>query len=111
LGPRRALPRVLVLNGSEDLLEVLSEVLELAGFEVRTVRIPELEQGQVDIRALLREFNPRAVVFELSTGPDALELVLKLYALAELNRRVSHAVGLPLGQEDAPGGGPGASTH
>ena len=144
----RTRPRVLVLNGSEDLLEVLSEVLEMAGFEVQTARIPDLERGRVDVRALFRNFEPRAVVFDLSlpykrswdflqrvkalpeaqgrafvittanaraaahlTGPDALELVLKPYDLAELTRRVAHAVDMPLDAEDAPRRGPDLRTH
>lgn len=136
----RTRPRVLVLNGSEDLLEVLSEVLEMAGFEVQAVLIPDAERGRVDLREIFRRFAPRAVVFDLSLpykrswdylqhvkaqpeaqaipflittanaraarhliGPDALELVLKPYDLAELTRRVAHAVGGALDSGHEPG--------
>jgi DNA-binding response OmpR family regulator len=41
-------PRVLVLSGNEDLLEVLAGVLERAGFEVGTARVQEAVRAQGD---------------------------------------------------------------
>src|SRR5215218_6265272 len=61
----RARPRVLVLSGSEDLLEELSAVLDRVGFEAGTARIQELERSEVDVRALLAGFDPQVVLLEL----------------------------------------------
>lgn len=80
--------RVLVLSGSEDLLEVLSEVLEGAGFEVGTARVQELERSEVDAGALLHGFDPQAVVLELALPySHGVQLLRELRALPEAQGR------------------------
>ena len=84
----QARPRVLVLSGNEDLLEVLAEVLEGAGFEVGTARVQELERSEVDAGALLHGFDPQAVVLELALPyARSLQLLQELRQLPEAQGR------------------------
>ena len=84
----QARPRVLVLSGNEDLLEVLAEVLEGAGFEVGTARVQELERSEVDAGALLQGFDPHAIVFELALPyVRSAALLAQLRALPEVRGR------------------------
>ncbi len=81
-------PRVLVLSGNEDLLEVLAEVLEGAGFEVGTARVQELERSEMDAGALLHGFDPQAVVLELALPyARSLHLLRELQQLPEMQGR------------------------
>jgi CheY-like chemotaxis protein len=84
----QARPRVLVLSGNEDLLEVLAELLEGAGFEVGTARVQELERSEVDAGALLHGFDPQAVVLELALPyARSLQLLRELRQLPEAQGR------------------------
>jgi DNA-binding response OmpR family regulator len=59
-------PTVLILNGSEDLLAVLSELLQAEGISTVCVRIPDIERGKEDFPQLVREHDPAAIVFDVS---------------------------------------------
>jgi DNA-binding response OmpR family regulator len=61
-----ARPTVLLLNGNEDLLEVLCELVEREGLRAVYALIPDLERGRVDFTALMREHTPAAIVFDVS---------------------------------------------
>ncbi|HZI15290.1 MAG TPA: hypothetical protein VE153_33265 [Myxococcus sp.] len=57
---------VLLINGSEDLLEVLSELIEREGLRAACALIPDLERGRADFATLVREHNPAAIVYDVS---------------------------------------------
>lgn len=59
-------PTVLLLNGSEDLLEVLAHLVEAEGLHPICVRIPDLERGKEDLARLVRENDPAVIVFDVS---------------------------------------------
>jgi DNA-binding response OmpR family regulator len=59
-------PRVLILNGSEDLLEVLADLLEAEGLHPICARIPDVERGKVDLPRLVQENDPAVIVFDVS---------------------------------------------
>jgi DNA-binding response OmpR family regulator len=59
-------PTVLILNGSEDLLAVLGELLQAEGIYSVCARIPDIERGREDFPALVREHDPAAIVFDVS---------------------------------------------
>ncbi|HZI14499.1 MAG TPA: hypothetical protein VE153_29295 [Myxococcus sp.] len=59
-------PTVLVLNGSEDLLAVLSELLQAEGISTVCARIPDIERGREDFSRLVQEHDPAAIVFDVS---------------------------------------------
>jgi CheY-like chemotaxis protein len=57
---------VLVLNGSEDLLSVLAELLEAEGLHAVCVRIPDIERDRQSFPQLIQEHAPAAIVFDVS---------------------------------------------
>jgi DNA-binding response OmpR family regulator len=59
-------PTVLVLNGSEDLLSVLAELLEAEGLHAVCVRVPDIERGRESFPKLVQEHAPAAIVFDVS---------------------------------------------
>jgi DNA-binding NtrC family response regulator len=59
-------PTVLVLNGSEDLLDVLAELLLAEGLHPVCVRIPDVERGKTDLGRLVQEHEPVLLVFDVS---------------------------------------------
>ena len=63
-------PSVLVVNGSEDTLELLSEILEDEGFRVLGVRAWELEHGRQSPGSLLRWVDPDVIVYDISLPFD-----------------------------------------
>jgi DNA-binding NtrC family response regulator len=59
-------PTVLILNGSEDLLAVLGELLQAEGIATVCARIPDIERGREDVSQLVREHDPAVIVFDVS---------------------------------------------
>lgn len=59
-------PTVLILNGSEDLLAVLSELLQAEGVHAVCARIPDIERGREDFPKLVQQYDPSAIVFDVS---------------------------------------------
>ncbi|RKH60169.1 hypothetical protein D7W81_26015 [Corallococcus aberystwythensis] len=62
---------MLVLNGSEDLIEALEEVLDGAGFQTKGVRVQDVMRGPLDFSTLVREAKPAVIVYDISV-PFAL---------------------------------------
>jgi DNA-binding response OmpR family regulator len=60
-------PRILVANGNDDVLAILSEVLTESGYEVKTVHVRAIRLGEVDFAKLFREFRPAAAIVDI--GP------------------------------------------
>ncbi len=56
----------MVLNGSEDLLAVLAELLEAEGLHAVCARTPDIERGREDFTQLVREHDPAVIVFDVS---------------------------------------------
>ncbi|RKG93228.1 response regulator [Corallococcus sp. CA053C] len=63
-------PTVLVLNGSEDLIEALEELLDDAGFQTKGVRVQDIVRGPVDFTTLVRETRPAVIVYDISVPFD-----------------------------------------
>ncbi|WP_158623611.1 hypothetical protein [Corallococcus llansteffanensis] len=63
-------PTVLVLNGSEDLIEALEELLDDAGFQTKGVRVQDLVRGPLDFTTLVRETRPAVIVYDISVPFD-----------------------------------------
>ncbi|NMO22540.1 response regulator [Pyxidicoccus fallax] len=59
-------PTVLILNGSEDLLSVLAELLQAEGMNAVCARTPDIERGREDFRKLVQEHDPAVIVFDVS---------------------------------------------
>ncbi|WP_120542199.1 hypothetical protein [Corallococcus terminator] len=63
-------PTVLVLNGSEDLIEALEELLDEAGFQTRGARVQDLVRGPLDFTTLVKETHPAVIVYDISVPFD-----------------------------------------
>ena len=63
-------PAVLVVNGSEDTLGLVGEILEDEGFHVWGVRAWELEHGRLSPGNLLRLVDPDVIVYDISLPFD-----------------------------------------
>lgn len=63
-------PAVLVLNGSEDLIEALEELLHDAGFLTRGHRVQDLIRGPLNFDTLVRETRPAVIVYDISVPFD-----------------------------------------
>jgi CheY-like chemotaxis protein len=62
-GPRHT---ILVLNGYQDLIDLLRLVLEDAGFAVGSANVDDVRRGEVDLKALVELHVPRVVVYDVS---------------------------------------------
>ena len=63
-------PAVLIINGSEDALHLLTQILEAEGFRASGARAWELDHGKVDPQALLRRVKPDVIVYDVSLPYD-----------------------------------------
>ena len=57
-------------NSSEDLLEMMRDALQAEGYQVVIAHVHDIERGRVDLRALLRDHDPRVIVWDLSPPYD-----------------------------------------
>lgn len=77
--PRRRGP-VVVLNSNDDLLVLLAEIGEGAGFDVVTAHLAEIGRDVESIRDFLKRHDPRVVVYDVSSPyPESWELYRKLH--------------------------------
>ncbi|RYZ41942.1 MAG: hypothetical protein EOO71_09880 [Myxococcaceae bacterium] len=63
-------PTVLVLNGSEDLIEALEELLADAGFQTKGARVQDIIRGPLDFATLVQETLPTVIVYDISVPFD-----------------------------------------
>jgi DNA-binding NtrC family response regulator len=63
-------PTVLVLNGSEDLIEALEEILSESGYQTRGVRVQDILRGPLDFSTLVHETSPTVIVYDISVPFD-----------------------------------------
>jgi CheY-like chemotaxis protein len=64
--PRHETPTVAIINNSEDLIRLLSEMLRGAGYQVVSARLVDARAGRVNLVDFLREHDPDAVIFDLA---------------------------------------------
>jgi CheY-like chemotaxis protein len=57
---------VAVLNSNEDVVEMLRSLLEGAGFNTVTGRVPELKRGEEDLIAFLKTHNPDVIIYDIA---------------------------------------------
>jgi Fe2+ transport system protein FeoA len=57
--------RVVAINSREDLLQILREIGEAAGFDIVTAKPGELGDDPIEIQEFLRRHNARVVVYEV----------------------------------------------
>jgi CheY-like chemotaxis protein len=62
----RPKPRVAVLNTSPDFIDVLTEILDMEGFETRSDYIIEFRTGRKDPRSFFAAHAPQVVVYDVA---------------------------------------------
>ena len=58
-------PVVAILNSNDDLVELLRNLLEQAGFVTATGHIDEIRRGRLDLVNFVRQHDPRVIVYDL----------------------------------------------
>ena len=61
---------VAIVNTNPDLVRILRTAIEQAGFLVVVVHIEEIKTGQVDVRAFLRDTDPKVIVYDVAPPYD-----------------------------------------
>lgn len=63
-------PVVAIFNTSPDTVELLRIVLEQAGFVVVSAYTHDLREARVDLEALIRQYQPRLVIYDIAPPYD-----------------------------------------
>lgn len=71
-------PVVAVVNGAEDIVETMKEVLEDEGFNVVGMLISEIKRGRADLVEFMRVHNPLVVVYDVPPPYEESMTFLKL---------------------------------
>jgi DNA-binding NtrC family response regulator len=61
---------VAVINTTRDIIDLLRIALEQAGFVVVTALTPELRDGHVDFDRMMRDHEPRVIVYDIAPPYD-----------------------------------------
>jgi DNA-binding NtrC family response regulator len=93
---------VLVINTSPDVVDILKDVLERAGFLVVTAFTWAIQNASVDLEALRRTHRPKVVVYDIAPPYErnwAFFLHLKQHVLQDVrfvltSMNVAHVEGL-----------------
>jgi DNA-binding response OmpR family regulator len=65
-----AAPVVAVFNASADIVGMLREALQEAGFTVVTAHLPDIKAGRTDVVAFLQHYDPRVVLYDIAPPYD-----------------------------------------
>ena len=57
---------VAVVNGNEDIVELVRDALEEEGFLTVEAHIPDIRRGKTDFVAFLEQEDPRVVIYDLA---------------------------------------------
>lgn len=58
-------PVVAILNGSDDIVEAMAEVLRDAGYNVVTALIPAIKKGKEDFVEFMKRHDPRVIIYDV----------------------------------------------
>jgi DNA-binding NtrC family response regulator len=56
---------VAIFNSSEEVVDLLKDVLEHAGFVIVYGHIGEIKRGMLDLEAFVRQHRPKVIVYDL----------------------------------------------
>lgn len=60
-----SIPVVALFHSSDDISEVLRDLLERAGFAVVGAHVDDVRRGRSDVKALMEQHDPLVIVFDL----------------------------------------------
>jgi DNA-binding NtrC family response regulator len=66
-GPRQV---VLVVNGYQDLMEMLRLSLEFGGFAAVTINVDDVRRARADLKGLVETHDPAAVIYDVAPPYD-----------------------------------------
>src|SRR6476661_1511148 len=58
-------PVVAILNSNDDLVEMLSALLEKAGYTAVSGHIDDVRRGKLDLLNFVRQHEPRVIIYDL----------------------------------------------
>jgi|SRR5690606_608763 len=63
---KSSLPTVVIINTSEDYLDIMRLFLNAEGYVTVPLRITDIKTGQIDIVDVIQESNPRVIVYDIA---------------------------------------------
>jgi DNA-binding response OmpR family regulator len=54
-----------ILNSTEDVIDLLQELLHSEGYATRVAYIPDLKRGRLDVAAWLGDLAPTAIIYDI----------------------------------------------
>ena len=81
-------PAVAVINSSRDVVDMLRIAMEYAGIVAVTALTDQIRDGEVDLEQLVRQHDPKVVLYDISPPYDAnWRLFLHVSSLAIMSGR------------------------
>jgi CheY-like chemotaxis protein len=70
-GSTHATPQcVAIFNTSDDVLELLRDVIEQAGFAVVVGHVDDIKRGQLDLLSFVEQHDPAVIVYDIAPPYD-----------------------------------------
>lgn len=79
----KTVPSVLVLNSSQDTIEVLRIALEQDGFAVAGAHVSGVKSGETDLLALVEQHSPDVIIFDIALPYEENWTFLRLLQTSE----------------------------
>jgi CheY-like chemotaxis protein len=62
----KSLPSVMILNSSEDTIDVLKVALEQEGYAIASAHVAEVKKGEIDLIAFVQEHQPDLIIYDIA---------------------------------------------
>jgi CheY-like chemotaxis protein len=79
----KTVPSVLVLNSSQDTIDVLKIALEHEGFAVASAHVSDVKSGETDLIALHEQHSPDVIIYDIALPYEENWTFLRLLRAAE----------------------------
>jgi len=62
----KTVPSIVVLNSSQDTIEVLKVILEEQGYAVASAHVSSVKSGEIDLIEFVNKHSPDAIVYDIA---------------------------------------------
>ncbi len=62
----KTVPSIVVLNSSQDTIDVLKLVLEQEGYGVATAHVSSIKSGEVDVLEFVKQHAPDVIIYDIA---------------------------------------------
>jgi CheY-like chemotaxis protein len=62
----KSLPSVMILNSSQDTIDVLKVALEQEGYAIASAHVADVKKGELDLLAFVEEHQPDLIVYDIA---------------------------------------------